>query len=286
MRKSIFEIVSENVNIENETERIIDMSKYEKTLCVQSNSYFTLFDYVDNYCFNEWEQRGHFVDVDDFLNALDFDDLEHRATYDEESLLTLIELVYNFWNLSEQDLENDDLGFKLQWCGNYYHLKNVMDDILNQYNHKVYADEDNNCIFVIEDKEEVTAVVEILPSVLATKVIKYNHRSLKGEIGLKKEILIALGAELEPLRKKLKELNGTMEDTIFFMLNSLNLRHNNCNVEDKAKYKKYVADMTDIELEEYYDELYQMILLAFLLLDNVDRSNKMKALKDNIVGTK
>ena len=137
MRKSIFEIVSENVNIENETERIIDMSKYEKTLCVQSNSYFTLFDYVDNYCFNEWEQRGHFVDVDDFLNALDFDDLEHRATYDEESLLTLIELVYNFWNLSEQDLENDDLGFKLQWCGNYYHLKNVMDDILNQYNHKV-----------------------------------------------------------------------------------------------------------------------------------------------------
>ena len=163
MRKSIFEIVSENVNIENETERIIDMSKYEKTLCVQSNSYFTLFDYVDNYCFNEWEQRGHFVDVDDFLNALDFDDLEHRATYDEESLLTLIELVYNFWNLSEQDLENDDLGFKLQWCGNYYHLKNVMDDILNQYNHKVYADEDNNCIFVIEDKEEVTAVVEILP---------------------------------------------------------------------------------------------------------------------------
>lgn len=37
-------------------------------------------------------------------------------------------------------------------------------------------------------------------------------------------------------------------------------------------------------LEEYYDELYQMMLLAFLLIDNVDRMNKIDELKNKIGG--
>lgn len=37
-------------------------------------------------------------------------------------------------------------------------------------------------------------------------------------------------------------------------------------------------------LEKWYDELYQMILLALLLLDNTDRTNKIKELKTKING--
>ena len=37
-------------------------------------------------------------------------------------------------------------------------------------------------------------------------------------------------------------------------------------------------------LEKWYDELYQMMLLAILLLDNVDRTAKVKELKEKIVG--
>ena len=35
-------------------------------------------------------------------------------------------------------------------------------------------------------------------------------------------------------------------------------------------------------LEKWYDELYQMMLLAILLLDNVDRTDKVKELKSKI----
>ena len=35
-------------------------------------------------------------------------------------------------------------------------------------------------------------------------------------------------------------------------------------------------------LENWYDELYQMVLLAFLLLDNVERTGKVKELKGKI----
>lgn len=42
--------------------------------------------------------------------------------------------------------------------------------------------------------------------------------------------------------------------------------------------------MTKARLEKWYDELYQMMLLAFLLLDNVDRTASVKELKEKIVG--
>lgn len=47
-------------------------------------------------------------------------------------------------------------------------------------------------------------------------------------------------------------------------------------------YRKVVADMDDSTLEHWYDELYQMILLAFLQLDQVDRNAKILELKQTI----
>lgn len=42
--------------------------------------------------------------------------------------------------------------------------------------------------------------------------------------------------------------------------------------------------MTKARLEKWYDELYQMMLLAFLLLDNVNRTENVKELKEKIIG--
>lgn len=98
----------------------------------------------------------------------------------------------------------------------------------------------------------------------------------------KKNILIALGTELEPKRKQLQTVDKKLSDNIFFMLNNMHIRHNNSNKNDLTKYKEYVAKMSEEELEEWYDELYQMILLAFLMIDNVERMEKIKKLKHNI----
>lgn len=284
MRKSIFDIVSENVDIKSEVRRIHQVANVEKTLCVDDYMYRTIFKFVDEYCFEEWDHRGHFINVDDFLQALDFKNLITQAQRDSESLLTFIELVYNFWNLCDQKFYDKEKGFKLEWCGNFFHLRDIMDDVLEQYNHTVFTNEEKDYILVVENKEEVTAVAEILPAKLAFDAIKYNHRSLQGEIELKKSILISLGAELEPKRKDLQVLNKQLSEDIFFMLNNINIRHNNRSKRDKSKYKEYVAKMTKRQLEKWFDELYQMILLAFLLLDNVDRTTKVKELKGKIVG--
>lgn len=283
MRKSIFEIVNENIDMKSEVNRLITMAEDEKILCCYGYSYYSLFDFVDKYCFCDWEYRGHFIDVEDYLEALKFEEIKRTATYDSDALLTLIELLYNFWNLSHQKFYEGENVYNLQWCGNYYHLKDVMDEILEQYNHVAHINDDQTGVLVIENKEAVTAVVEVLPSSLSFDVIKYNHKSLQGEVEVKKSILVSLGTELEPRRKQLQTINKQLSEDIFFMLNNIHIRHNNRSKKDMTKYKEYVAKMTKKRLEKWYDELYQMILLAFLLLENAERTEKVKELKDNII---
>lgn len=280
MRKSIFDIATSSINISNEVDRIVSMSINEKTL-YYSPYYLSVFDFVDKHCFRDWSYRGHFVDVKDFLDAIGYNDIRAAAKKgDTDAFITLIELTYNFWMLAHKDLINEKTSSR--WQNNFYHLREVMLDNLEKYNHKAYIDGDR--ILIIEDKPEVTAVSEIVERDLALDIIRYNHRSLQGEIELKKKILISMGSELEPKRKELQALNKQLSEDIFFMLNNMNVRHNNRSKKDMSKYKEYVAKMTKARIEKWYDELYQMILLAFLLLDNVDRTANVRDLKGKIVG--
>lgn len=283
VRKSIFDIVSENIDLSGDIQRLLLMSQKEEILCTNGYNYHKLFGFVDKYCFKYWKYRGQCINVADYLKTLKFENIKKEASTDIDSLLTLIEIIYNFWNIANNELCDDGKSYTLQWCGNYYHLRDVMDDILGQYNHTAYMDKEKACILVVENKEEVTAVAEILPTSLSLDVIKYNHRSLKGEIELKKAILLKLANELEPKRAEIEAISKQLASDIFFMLNNMNVRHNNRSKKDK-NYKEYVAKMRRDRLEKWYDELYQMMLLAILLLDNTDRTNKINQLKTKICG--
>lgn len=279
MRKSIFDIAAASINISNEVDRIVSMSINEKTTYYSPYN-LSLFEFVDKRCFRDWIYRGHFVDVEDFLDAINYNEIKKASKNDNvDAFMTLIEVTYNFWNLAHRDIADEKTGSK--WQNNFYHLRDVMLDNLEKYNHKAYIDDER--VLIIEDKPEVTAVAEIVEQDLAIDIIRYNHRSLQGELDLKKTILLSLGAELEPRRKELQVLNKQLSEDIFFMLNNLNVRHNNRSKKDK-NYKEYVAKMRKDRLEKWYDELYQMMLLAFLLLDNVERTANVKELKDKIVG--
>ena len=59
---------------------------------------------------------------------------------------------------------------------------------------------------------------------------------------------------------------------------------NNQNINEPSKYKKYVAEIDNQHLEDWYDELYQMMLLALLLLDNIERQKSINELKEKVAG--
>ena len=180
---------------------------------------------------------------------------------------------------------------RLNW-GNYdlvvidesHNFRNGIGTHSKTQDNTAYIPEDDECVLVIEDKPEVTATAEIVPETLALDIIRYNHRLLKGNINAKKSILLKLASELEPRRKELQELDKDLTSNIFFMLNNMNIRHNNQNINEPSKYKKYVAEIDNQHLEDWYDELYQMMLLALLLLDNIERQKSIDELKEKVAG--
>ena len=129
-------------------------------------------------------------------------------------------------------------------------------------------------------KPEAIVASEIVSPEISYKVLEYNHYTMKGDIARKKETLRILADQLEPRRADLTAINKELASNVFFMFNNMNIRHNNCTEGDK-NYKKVVAKMSQDELESWYDETYQLCLLAFLELDNVERTKKVSELKAN-----
>lgn len=281
-RKSIFDLLAEQYDLEKEVERLDTLFDTEETIiesCGLIDEKHTLKDFVAAFCFEDWKNRGRCIDLDDFLECVDYDGCRDEATFEDvDAFLIFVEIIFNCWKMAEIYIaQNEDV------CGNkkFYHLYNVMVECLSQYNQKAVYDEEKEQILVVEDRPEITAVAETVEPGLALELVRYNHRSMRGNIAQKKSVLLALGAELEPKRKTLEGVNSSLEDGIFFMLNNLNLRHNNCSKGDKY-YREFVANMNDDVLEGWYDELYQMMLLAFLELDQLERNTKIKELKANV----
>ena len=54
----------------------------------------------------------------------------------------------------------------------------------------------------------------------------------------------------------LKGINKTIESDFFYMVNSMNVRHNNCGAADKKKYNAKFVTLTSQEQEDWYDEIY------------------------------
>lgn len=132
--------------------------------------------------------------------------------------------------------------------------------------------------FVPKDQVAVTVAKLIDPS-LSFRVIEYNHHSMRGDLDRKRETLLALSNKLEPHSGDLAKVNQNLKNDLFCFLNNLNIRHNNV---EGLRFNPCVASMKDSEIEQWYDETYQMFLRAFLELDYLKKKDRIDQLKKNL----
>lgn len=286
-RKSIFELLNEERNIKEEIERVDKLFEMPLIEAHYSGGQATLTEFANRTWFRAWKSRGRFIDADDFLSAVGYKRILKKQSPDANDLLTIIEIVCNLIHQTlrymggEYGSQGMYLGF--QFTADAVRLSEILQDELSFFGYKSSYDEDTETNIIIERKPEATAVAEIVPPTLAKSVLRYNQFTLKGDIGTKKTILHQIGDALEPQRKALAQIENKLSDRIFWMLNNLNIRHNNVTVGNKS-YVAKVAAMSSEELEAWYDDLYQMMLLAFLKLDNVERMKRTETLRNEITG--
>ena len=198
---------------------------------------------------------------------------------DLDSIIDYIEIIENCIMMFNSQC-TDDMYFMYNVSAAPYLdlIENNVLEVLDSLNMESKYFPDTERAIIIEKNAAVTAAAEISSNETAYEIIFYNHHTLKGNTKEKAKILSYLANEFEAQRKALNQTNYSLASDIAFLLNSLNIRHN--NVDQKLNsYHSTVAQMPSNELESWYDELYQMLLLARLEIDNIERKQKVADLK-------
>ncbi|MEE3435151.1 MAG: hypothetical protein VZQ47_06315 [Treponema sp.] len=265
MRKIFSQVLKDGkVDIEKEYRRLYNLF-YETNL---GNTHYpcSICDIIDKY-FSTLRFRGTCLSLEDFNDTYDFHFEEFPQIFDIDYLVNFCEYTVYFVLGVAGYIRSDFMQLYLT------QIEKVIEKI-----GYMRADNENGEIIYVEKSQSAVSVSELLPKPTSYKVIFYNHHSLKGNLDEKKSILNQLYLLLEPKRKYLHIINPKLENMIFYCFNNLNIRHRNTSFGDK-QYKAYVARMTSDLLEKWYDETYQMCLLAFLELEHENRCTDFEALK-------
>ena len=76
---------------------------------------------------------------------------------------------------------------------------------------------------------------------------------------------------MEPYRKDLNNYCNSMSDGFFYMVNNMNIRHNNCNPKDPKNYNQKFASISEEDQEKMYDVIYEEGLALFVMMGHQER---------------
>ncbi|MGN0386695.1 MAG: hypothetical protein ACI4EX_12540 [Lachnospiraceae bacterium] len=272
MKRNIFEIVHSQKNPLVEIKRISKLLNENGGVYVADDilsdlthgTPVSIIKYIDDELFKSWKQRGTCISCDDFESALGIAYLPQTVDdLTDEYILNFCEYVANMIYLLRIKLLRGDS------------ITNIVDateenvkSVLSWYNYELkYYREEEKVLAVVKNAPATIVAEKVASQSLSYCIVEYNHHLLKGNIARKKEILLAMGSDLEPRRKELREVHKNLEKNIFTLLNNMDIRHNNCQKGDK-NYVEKVARMQKKTLEKWYDKIYQLMLTAYMLLDD------------------
>lgn len=173
-----------------------------------------------------------------------------------EYVVTLCDHLWKYASISldyESEYLKDDLYRTVEGC---------MDEL-----GLIAAKRDEITIFVDKDPT-VIAVAELVDEALAYDVKAFIHKQTKGDLQKKKTILKYLADDIEPQRNKLNSINKTLATNLFQMFQKFVRHNNNDNL--------YISSISPKEVEDCYDDIYQMWLLAKLEIDNLERKKRVE----------
>ena len=221
--------------------------------------------------FNTIHFRGTCLDLEEFNQCYGFDFVEEPQDFNIDYLVSFCEYVYNF-------VAEYQIAFILSGRSRMFYIQQIQ-KIIDAIGYM--KSRDDEVVIFVEKNQAAISVSEIVPQEISYKVISYNHHTYKGDLESKREILVKLAYVLEPKESALSSIDNQFKSDLFYLLNTLGLRHNNLDPEGK-QYKAFVANMTNEKLEHWYDETYQMCLLAFLRIEHIDRQKAINELKKKV----
>lgn len=276
-RKNIFDVLGQSMDIAYEICKLNTLCN--KNMVIESTLFhYRLEEFIDKYCLRYWKNRNRCISCKEIRERLNISDFDIKNKLREEQVFYYLEYLANLIWICD-DFVDTDPNYEI--TQEYIFLCENLSDIVDSLNCELKTFEDEEKVLVVEKSKSVTAVAEIVEPELAYDIVYYNHHSLRGNVTEKRRILKILSDKIEPIRAEFKKLqiHKELESNVGFLLNKMNIRHN--NIEGKNAIT-YVQNLSDKNLEEWYDETYQLILLCILEYDNLERNKRIVELKKEI----
>ncbi|CCX80356.1 uncharacterized protein BN763_01249 [Clostridium sp. CAG:715] len=221
-----------------------------------------------------WKQRRSYLTCQEIKN-----DLEIATTSLGEipnNIIILLEYYENImFFIYAKIFRNDSFIFPNDFTLMFQNLDILIENL--NYEIKLFGEEEK--IILLPKKPEAIAVAEISSEETALAILMYNHHSMKGNITGKRKLLYQISLEFETLLKQPhKNYNDFFEKTNG-LLNNLHIRHDN---KTKEGNKNNIINIGDKELENLYDEVYQLLLFCVLIRENLDRKKRVSEFLESI----
>lgn len=279
-RQNMFEILKSKYNIVKEMNKITNLyNKISIWVCIYSeNSHYSIEELFETQILPDWKQRGSYLTCKEIRNDLNITDYFVKESSIDNIIITL-EYYENIFYLMYKRFRRDD---HYEFPKEYYLMIQNISILLDHLNYERKIFEQEEKLILIPKKPEATAVAEISSEETALAILMYNHHSMKGDIEGKRTILYKIAHEYETLLKTPIEGYNDFFVKTNALLNNLHIRHDN---KTKEGNKNPVIEIDDKELENWYDELYQLLLFCVLIPDNLERKNRvvdfLKSIKEN-----
>lgn len=275
MRKNMFQLLEDEYNIGEELTRLYYLARldYYFTNTISSTIIkHQIEPYVNEQFFDSWVYRGTCTSVYNMKRALKLD----MEEIDLIQLLLYIEYILNIFylcinnNVIIRDKSNNENK-------NISLYKNIK-ILLSNYNFEYKViDAENTKIVVVESNPSATLVAETIEDHnISLDVIRYNHFMLRGNVHEKKKILTQLYKEFEKIKNQLIVVDKGLASNLGFLFNALGIRHNKHN---SPITNELVKAMSDEEIEEWCDDIYEIFMLAILRVNYDNLKDKIEWLK-------
>ena len=276
-RRNFLQVLQEaKIDIKREYDRLYFMFYTQKASISGVN--LTLREYCANSFINS-TIRGTCISLDDFDDFYNFHFERSPNNLDEVYLINFCEYTLNLilHSYTNPMMSYGPNSLYELWQLYYQQLLRVIDLT-------GYMSAQNEDITILVPKSPVAvSVSEMIDPAMSYKVIEYNHHSLKGNISKKQAILKQLADIVEGKRGDLCKVSSTLYQNLSTLFNNLNIRHNNVDTTS-PNYHEIIANLSNDELEQWYDDTYQLCLQAFIMMDNASINARAKELRISIKG--
>ena len=236
---------------------------------------YSLETYADRKFFYKWKANENCEDTDEMRAGLNIDGILRSNDPSDAEILTYVQYTLNIAELCRRSYNREEAnGYDFD-IRNYTELLSRIREILRRLHYEVKYVPAKEFIFLVPYDPAAEAVTEDAEDPVSAAITEYRSSSAVGQLSRKRELLLALGGMVEHYPDNYRTENSVLYNHIQFMMNHINLRHDNLSGEDRIDR---VAEMSGEEMENWYDETYQMLLLRILQFENKERIERVDEL--------